>query len=198
MIRSGLVRYHPALEPLLVDIDTVNQHPENYNNGAVEEIAASIQTNGMYRPIQVQRATGQIIAGNHTWEACKHLGADRIPVVYLDVDDNLARRIMLSDNRTAALAMPDHAQEVALLERILEVEGGTLEGTGYTEHALESLRALAESENNYDEFGTWPSITFTVHPRVMRAYRHLTREADTDAEGFELLIRLAGWDGSEA
>lgn len=196
MIRSGLVKYHDALAPLMVDIDSVQQHPENYNNGAVEDIAVSIETNGMFRPLEVQRSTGYILAGNHTWEACKTLGADVIPVVYLDVDDHRARRIMLADNRLASLAMPDRAAEVALLEQIKEHDSEIgLQGLGYTEHDLEVLRHLAEMESTYDEFATWPQFSVRLHPRILAAFRRMTREADTDSDRFEVLLRLAGWDG---
>jgi ParB-like chromosome segregation protein Spo0J len=95
--------FHPGLDDLLVDIDSVCQHPANYNNGDLDAITASIETNGMYRPLYVQASTGQILAGNHTWAACKALGATLVPVVTLDVDDHTAKRIMLADNRTAAL-----------------------------------------------------------------------------------------------
>ena len=58
MIRSGMVQFHPALEPFLVDIDRVECHPENYNNGDVEAIIASIETDGFYNVIKVQASTG--------------------------------------------------------------------------------------------------------------------------------------------
>lgn len=144
MIRDGLVAYHGDLEPLLVDIDTVTQHPKNYNNGDVERLCESIETNGMYRPIYVQKNTGWIIAGNHTWEACKTLNAKRIPVVHLDVDDVTATRILIADNRLAAVARPDDAALIDLLDS-LYVETGSLTGTGFVDHELEALRLLQEN-----------------------------------------------------
>jgi ParB-like chromosome segregation protein Spo0J len=193
VIRSGLVKYHDDLAPLMVDIDTIQPHPDNYNNGDVEALAESIEVNGMYRPVFVQRESNFIIAGNHTWHACKMLDADRIPVVMLDVNHAEAVKIMLADNRIASLAMPDNSQLVVLLDRLKDM--GDLTGTGFNDRDHEVLTKLAEIEVDYDEFGTWPTLTFQVHPRVRAAFMELTKEADHDQERFELLLRLAGWEG---
>jgi ParB-like nuclease domain len=143
MITSGLVRYHDALEPMLVDIDTLSQHPRNYNNADVDKIAESIEVNGMYRPIYVQRHTGMILAGNHTWVACKQLGADRIPVVELDIDDATANRILVGDNWIASLAIPDHA---LLLELLTEIDAdNALLGTGFTADDMDRLQHSIEA-----------------------------------------------------
>ena len=142
MSASGLVAYHDSLTDLLVPIDTIQQHPENYNNGDVEAIMESIEVNGMYRPLYVQKSTGYIVAGNHTWLACKMLEAEMIPVVYVDLDDHQARKILVADNRIAALARPDDAQLLNLLDRVALDTG--LAGTGFTETDVEALRLLQE------------------------------------------------------
>lgn len=191
MVRSGMVQYHPALESFLVDIDAVQCHPENYNNGDVDAIVGSIETDGMYNVIKVQRSTGYIVAGNHTWMACKELSADRVPVVYLDITDEVARRMLIKDNWIAGLAKPDNGQMLALIERINEESG--LYGTGVQEHDLETLRALAKSTNEHDEFGQWPTICVTVPPATKKAYYEMTEAAVGDRERLELLMRLSGW-----
>lgn len=137
MSTSGLVMFHPGLDDLLVDIDSVCQHPANYNNGDLDAITASIETNGMYRPLYVQASTGQILAGNHTWAACKALGATLVPVVTLDVDDHTAKRIMLADNRTADLGVYDDGLLLTLLTSLNESAG--LIGTGYDDDDLIEL-----------------------------------------------------------
>ena len=194
MIHSGPVRYHDDLAQLLTPIDDLKQHPDNPNNGDIDAIAESIDTNGMYRPIFVQKDTGWIIAGNHTWEACKMLGADEIPVVYLDVDNRTAAKIMLADNRTAALAIPDPALLLNLMHDHLHDD---LLGTGYSTHDLDVLEHLAAIPlSRTDEFAQWPVLHFRIPPHVKKAFDAFTSEADTDREKFELLLRLAGWDPS--
>jgi hypothetical protein len=195
MILSGGVRFHDSLEPLMVPIDSVQPHPENYNDGDVDEIRASIRGIGMYGPIKVQSSTGHIVAGNHTWLVCKELGAQTIPVVALDIDDLTAKRVLVYDNGTARRAKPDHAALLSLLDQISDGVG-TLEGSGYTDFDREAIKALADIPLEYDEFAQWPTLTLQVHPRLLKAYHHITREADTASDKFEVLLRLAGWNGT--
>jgi hypothetical protein len=183
--------FHPGLDDLLVDIDSVCQHPANYNNGDLDAITASIETNGMYRPLYVQASTGQILAGNHTWAACKALGATLVPVVTLDVDDHTAKRIMLADNRTAALAEPDNALLLSLLKELADHD--SLLGTGYTEYDLVALEALAEVPLTYEDFAQWELFSVRLPPQTLAGFRTMTEAAVGDRERFELLMRLAGW-----
>jgi hypothetical protein len=193
VIRDGRVQYHDALGALMVDIDSVQQAPYNYNNGDVDVIAESIHMNGMYRPIYVQAETGHIIAGNHTWLACKELGAAQVPVVPLEVDDIVAQRIMIEDNEAAKRAISDRGQLLTLLDRIHDATGMYL--ASVTDRDVEIMKALEEIPLQSPDFAQWPTFSVQVHPNVLAAFMSMTREADTDAERFELMIRLAGWEG---
>jgi ParB-like chromosome segregation protein Spo0J len=196
VIQSGTVSYHQDLEPLLTDIDSVRPHPENYSNGDVELIMESIMVSGMYRPIYVQKSSGFIVAGNHTWLACKELGAEKIPVVVLDVDDITAERLMVADNEIARKARPDTGQLVKLLEDLQQHD--SLMGTGITDRELEQLKALADMPLELPDDATrkmWPTVCFQIPPHVKRAFYDMTEVAGGDRERFELMLRLAGWDG---
>lgn len=193
-MRSGKVRYQSDLDPLLQPIDSVTQHPANYNNGDVEAICESIEVNGMFRPIYVSRETNEIIAGNHTWLACKMLHAEQIPVVYLDGTEEEMVRTMIADNRTASLARPDEQQLLDLLNE-LDSTALNIQGTGYTHYDLEVLEALTDIPVDSPEFASWPTLCFTIPPHVRRGFLEMTNEAGGDRERFELLLRLAGWDG---
>lgn len=195
MLRSGMVQYHPSLSDLMVPIDSIGQHPDNPNNGDVELLVQSIEVNGMYRPVYVQEGSGHILAGNTTWEACLALGAEEIPVVWLDIDDDSARRVLLADNRIARLAVSDLAAELSMLEQIADTD--SLLGTGYIEADLRALRRLSEIHDDQADFATWPTITVRVPPHVRKAYMRITDIAVGDRERFELLLRLAGWNGEE-
>lgn len=193
-MRSGQVQYQDDLEPLMQPIDSITQNPDNYNNGDVEAISESIEVNGMYRPIFVSRETKEIVAGNHTWQACKELGAQVIPVVWLDGDERQMVRTMIADNRTADLARPDHSQLLQLLTRLDNED--SLAGTGYKEYDLEILQKLAEIPTDFEsEYGSWPTLCFQVPPHVRRGFMEMTNEAAGDRERFELMLRMAGWDG---
>ena len=100
---------------------------------------------------------------------------------------------MLADNRTASLAVPDNALLLELLDHL--AANDTLTGTGYKDYDREVLKALTEIPVDHDEFAQWPLIQIRVPPHVRRAYMTMTAAAVGDRERFELLMRLAGWDG---
>ena len=190
-LRSGRARFHEDLAPLMRHIDQVTPAPYNYNNGDVEAVEESIIANGMYRPVFVQKSTGNIIAGNHTWEACKSLGSDVIPVVELDVDDVGARRIMVADNQIARAAQPDNGLLLAILEEMPDPNIGT----GLTEDDIEQIRLLNEIplDTAEDDFASWPMFSVRLPPHVLRGFMSMTHQADDDRSRFELLMRKAGW-----
>jgi ParB-like chromosome segregation protein Spo0J len=121
----------------MVPVQGIHPHPQNANNGDVDEIVASILTNGVYRPIYAT-ADGTIVAGHHLYAALLELGALKVPVLTVDVDPSGARRILLADNRVAALARVDDGLLMDLLKMVSEEDRG-LTGTGYDDRYLEAL-----------------------------------------------------------
>lgn len=138
-----------ALSTEWVDLATLRPHPDNANNGDVDEIAASLAANHQFRPIVVA-ADGTVLAGNHTYMAAMGLGWERIAVVRLDLDpgSTAALRVMAADNRTAQLGRYDDGLLADLLARI-DADGG-LAGTGYTADDLDALRHLAAAPDLAD------------------------------------------------
>jgi len=79
-----------------------------------------------------------------------------------------------------------------LLDTLVEIATrDQLRGTGVDEHHMEALEALAEMRPTFER-ADWPTLTLRVSPQMMKAFRHATREAETDTDRFELLLRLAG------
>lgn len=188
---SGMVQFHPALAGLMTSITKVRPHPSNPRNGDVDAIAQSILVNGYIAPIIAQQSTGHILAGNHRYHALLSLGADVAPVIWVDVDEQAATRYLLADNRTSDLGVYDNAQLVELLEMLAEQDD--LMGSGYNEHDLEALRALAEIEPDYGDHASWPTITLTVPPHLKNAFYEFTEHAVSDHDRLEMLLRMAGW-----
>jgi ParB-like chromosome segregation protein Spo0J len=180
---SGVVRFHPALEPLLVPIGQVRPHPDNPSSGDEEAIAVSIQVSGMYRPVYAQTSTGYILAGNTTYAACLDLGATVIPVIWLDVDEEAALRILLGDNQLARLALVDQALLEPQLERLLQTELALL-GTGY-----EPLTQVRDEVAELPEPDVGHTITVWLSGDQLASFFEVP--GDTDRERlFRLLI---GW-----
>lgn len=114
------VRFAPSLEPLLVPLSSVRQHPTNPNNGDIDELIASIKVSGFVTAITVDEETGYILAGNHRYQALHALGATEIPVIYARFDpDKGAERFMVGDNQIARLAVMDNDM---LLEHLKDLQ----------------------------------------------------------------------------
>lgn len=127
----------------LVALDTLVPFPGNPRRGDVDRIARSIERNGVYKPIVVQRSTRTILAGNHTWQAAQRLGMEAVHVVWSDADDDTARRIMLVDNATNDAATYDWAELDALLADLSD-----LDGTGYNDDDLALIAERAAASLN--------------------------------------------------
>lgn len=134
---------HPDLEGTLVPLDQVTPYPGNPRRGDQAAITASIRDHGLYAGIVVQRATGHILVGNHRRHALVELGAEQVPVVYADVDDQRAAAIVARDNRTSDLGDYDNEDLLALLAP-MEQDPNLLALSGYTGDDLALLRSLGE------------------------------------------------------
>jgi len=132
-----------------VPIDSVQPHPENPRQGDLGSILGSVESNGFYGAVVVQKSTGRILAGNHRWLAAKHAGLTTIPVTFVDVGDVQARRILLADNRTSDLGTYDETQLVSLLKELAASAEG-LAGTGYDGDDLDDLiHKLGDGEEGH-------------------------------------------------
>jgi ParB-like chromosome segregation protein Spo0J len=121
-----------------VSVDALKPHPRNVNQGDLGAIVESIDANGFYGAVIAQQSTGYILAGNYRWRAAVSQGMKFIPVLWVDVDDATALRIMLADNRTTRLGLDDPAGLATLLQEIRS-DAGTLQGTGFDAEALQEL-----------------------------------------------------------
>lgn len=105
-----------AKQPIeTVDPRTLVPHPENPRRGDVAGVTRSIRDNGWWGVVIAQRSTGRILAGHTRTAAAIEAGLESVPVFWLDVDDDGARRVLLADNRWADVATYDPAGLAALL-----------------------------------------------------------------------------------
>lgn len=132
------------------------EHPANPRVGNVDVIAESIRTNGFYGALIVQRSSNYVCAGNHRLKAAMQVGMDTVPVLWADVDDDTALRILLADNRTSDVAGYNAEGLADLLEQV-QREQGALTGTGYADSDLEEMLS---------ELGR--STTVSEHERALR------------------------------
>lgn len=122
-----------------VALERLVRHPRNPRQGDIGAIVASIEANGFYGALVVQRGTELVLAGNHRLEAARILGMESVPVIWVDVDDDTALRILLADNRATDLATYDDAALAELLAELAQAT--TLEGTLWDGDDLDTLLA---------------------------------------------------------
>ncbi|OUO92547.1 chromosome partitioning protein ParB [Gordonibacter sp. An230] len=88
-----------------VPIDSVSPNPDqprtNFKREELEELAASIEKDGLLQPILVRPVGSQeyqIIAGERRWQACKIVGLSTVPVRIKEADDDKALELALVEN----------------------------------------------------------------------------------------------------
>lgn len=127
------------------DLGALIEHPSNPRRGDMDALAGPVETNGFYGAIVAQRSTGRVLAGNHRHRHLRANGVTRGPVIWLDVDDDTAMRILLADNRTGDLAGYD---DRTLADLLTQME--SLDGTGYTGEDVEEILARLTAEQQPD------------------------------------------------
>lgn len=183
--------YNPAMP-----LDELHEHPKNYNVGADEALAASLDAHGFYGAVMVQRSTGLIIAGNSRYRGAAAKGAPTLPAFLLDITDDEAEAILANDNLFGKLAVFDEAALVALLSGYKE-RTGTLGPTGYGEDQLADMIALLtapgldELPDGDDPGDTWPAVTIRAPHVVIAAWNDRVKN-DYDGNAAVAFAALLG------
>lgn len=121
------------------------EHPDNPRRGNDVAVGESIEVNGFYGTVILQKSTGYVLAGNTRLRSSREKGAQTLPTMVVDCDDETATRILLADNRLSDLAEYDNRQLLRLLDDVSNYDPD-LTGTGYDETALALLRSAVELE----------------------------------------------------
>lgn len=97
------------------------QPRQDISDESLEELAASIESQGLMQPIVVRpRPAGgyELIAGERRWRAAQKAGLEHIPVVVKDVDDHRALAMALIENIQREDLNP--LEEAYALQRLVE------------------------------------------------------------------------------
>lgn len=168
--------------------------------GDIDKIAGSLIANGQYKPIVANIGThtgrmNEVLAGNHTLLAFRQVAEqkpfekqwNRILVHWVDVDEDMANRIVLVDNRSFdAGEGTDDATVYALLSQV-----GTT-GTGYTDADLDALSAAFDKtaeipeEPDPDEEPAKPNLN---HRESAISYT-IVFDDETQQEGWFEFVKL--------
>lgn len=142
-----------ALADLRVPIDLLHSYVGNARVHDMELIRDSLRRYGQYRPIVVNRGSqtgrlNEILAGNGTWEGAKAEGWEEIAATYVDVNDDVAARIVAVDNRSNDLASYDDRLLVEFLSSMDD-----LAGTGWSDEDLTKLAQDLEEAQLRSDLG---------------------------------------------
>lgn len=120
------------------------------NTNAVEPTKESIKRFGFVKPILVDKA-GVIIAGHTRYVAAYQLGMEFVPVVYSDMDDEMAKKYRILDNKLAEKSSFDEDQ---LLEELRCMEVPTDMQAFFFEDINQMLNFSFDSINQQaEEYG---------------------------------------------
>ena len=120
------------------------------NTNVVEPTKESIKRFGFVKPILVDKA-GVIIAGHTRYVAAYQLGMEFVPVVYSDMDDEMAKKYRILDNKLAEKSSFDEDQ---LLEELRNMEVPTDMQAFFFEDINQMLNFSLDSINQQaEEYG---------------------------------------------
>ena len=98
----------------------VFQPRQHFDEDALEELAASIRSQGLMQPLVVRplgENSYEIIAGERRWRAAQRAGLDRVPTLVRSLDDQNALALALIENIQREDLSP--LEEAAALERLM-------------------------------------------------------------------------------
>ena len=125
----------------------LNVYYKNARRGDVDLIAESMQRNGVYKPLVVNRGTKtdrpmEVLCGNHSLMAIRRLADENprderwqtVDVYVIDVDEQQAARTVIADNKSSDEATYEVEELVNLLTELPD-----LAGTGFDRDELDEL-----------------------------------------------------------
>ena len=136
-----------------IDLDEVHRSPHqpriHIPDEGIEELAASIESQGLMQPIVVRPRAGggyELIAGERRWRAAQRAGVGRIQAIVREVDDSQAMAMALIENIQREALTP--LEEATGLRRLLEEFGMTHEeaadAVGKSRPAVSNLLRLLD------------------------------------------------------
>jgi hypothetical protein len=186
-------------------LDEVNPHPRNpRTHESLADVEASVGLDGFIEPIVRDERTQLLVAGHGrtlVLTAKRDAGEDPpdgvvldargrwlVPVVvgWASADDAAATRARISLNRTAETGGWDDALLLEQLDELARTPTG-LEGSGFTDEAMASLRRLIEASGGaVDTLAEWtaagmPDFESSNLEGAYRTRVHFRTEADADA-----------------
>lgn len=196
-----------------VDIEWIHPNPNqprtDFDEVAIEELAASIRVNGIISPITLRRVAEdnyQIIAGERRYRASRLAGLSKIPAYIRDVEDDKVLELALIENIQRedlnaieiALTYNNLAQSLGLTQDALAERVGKKRAT--VANYLRLLKLPAEIQlglkNRAIDMGHARAIAGIEDPRLqLRAYERAVEEQASVRRTEEIVRELTAGAG---
>ena len=169
-----------------VAVADLRPHPRNYRthpDDQLAQLAHSIEQLGFFRPV-VLAQDGTILAGHGIVLAAQRLGRTHVPAIRLPLHplDKRALKVLVSDNESRNLAMPDDRALTELLKELQTAD--SLMGTGFSEASLAALLFAtrpATEVPDLDRAAEWAGTGHPHDPGSRPAVRVIFTVATADA-----------------
>ena len=123
-----------------VKTDKLKLNPKNprKNDESVQAVVKSMEAFGWTNPILARRANNMVIAGHTRLKAAIEKGIDKVPVVFLDLDETDADVYMVADNKLTENTDWDFPK---LADILVEFDGLNVDMdlTGFDESEIEDI-----------------------------------------------------------
>jgi ParB/RepB/Spo0J family partition protein len=173
------------------------QPRQRFDEGALQDLAASIREHGILQPILVRpRADGhfQLIAGERRWRAARMAGLTEVPAIVELIDDEAALEIAIIENLQREDISP--LEEADLFERMTTRHGYSLrklaQKLGKDKGYIENRLRLADAPPEVRELVAARSDTLSAAYELMKVSdpRKRRRLAAQVATGELSLVKL--------
>jgi len=144
------------LEPLLIPIEDIRPHPDNYKVHPPEQLRslkASLKTFSWTTPIKAN-LEGFIIAGHGMYKAAIEEGYTHVPVEFCALDKQLSKAYLVADNETARRGISEQDKLNELLQGINDIPDFDIEAVGFSSEDLDSILGVEPGEVVEDEFNS--------------------------------------------
>jgi ParB/RepB/Spo0J family partition protein len=184
-----------------IPIDRIDPNPEQprleFDEGALDELAASIREHGVLQPVLVRPRPGnrfQLIAGERRWRASRRAGQDVIPALVEDIDDETALEISIIENLQREDLSP--LDEATMYDRMIREHGYSIrklaEKLGKDKGYLENRLRLADAPDEVRQLVSVRKDTLSHAYELLKVPdpKKRKRLADAVARGELSLVKL--------
>jgi ParB family chromosome partitioning protein len=195
----------PTPAPAEIDIHLIDANPQQprgrFNEADLEQLAASIRSNGVVQPILLRPRDGryQIVAGERRWRAAQRANLKRIPAVIREVPDEKLLELALVENIQRQELNP--IEEAAAYRKLIENIGLTQEELairiGKDRTVITTMMRLLKLPNDIQRMiedgrlsaGHGRALLMSDDPKVQRAAAHDASDKKLSVRDTEKLVK---------